>query len=92
MRSTIRTFPIITATLLAISGSAYAQLVGHGGMVKGVAVSADGARVASAGFDYSVMLWDFKAVAAVAALHGHEAAVNAVAFTPDGYLVTSASW
>ena len=47
--------------LLATIGTTQAQLVGHGGMVKGVAVSGDGTRVASAGFDYSVMLWDLKA-------------------------------
>ena len=75
--------------LLAAIGTGQAQLVGHGGMVKGVAVSGDGARVASAGFDYSVMLWDLKAVAAVSLMHGHEAAVNAVAFTPDGLRVVS---
>ena len=66
-----------------------AQLVGHGGMVKGVAVSSDWTRVASAGFDYSVMLWDLQAAAAVSLMHGHEAAVNAVAFTPDGLRVVS---
>ena len=88
-RLIIRRFPIIAVALLATLGTAQAQLVGHGGMVKGVAVSGDGARVASAGFDYSVMLWDLKAAAAVSLMHGHEAAVNAVAFTPDGLRVVS---
>src|SRR5688572_14454419 len=80
---------ILAGVLLAAIVPARAQLVGHGGMVKGVAVSGDGVLVASAGFDYSVMLWDLKAAAAVSPMYGHEAAVNAVAFTPDGMRVVS---
>ena len=34
------------------------RLAGHGGPVKGIAVSPDGGRVATASFDYSVILRD----------------------------------
>src|SRR3546814_11074985 len=61
-----------------------ADLRGHGGVVKGVAVSPDGRRVLSASFDYSLILWDLRAQADLAHLVGHEGSVNAVAFLPDG--------
>ena len=35
-----------------------AAMIGHGGDVKGVAVSPDGRRALSASFDYSLILWD----------------------------------
>src|SRR3546814_2290748 len=63
---------------------AAADLRGHGGFVKGVAVSPDGRRVLSASFDYSLILWDLGAQADLAHLVEHEGSVNAVAFLPDG--------
>ncbi len=67
-----------------------AQLTGHGGPVKGVAFSSDGERVATASFDYSVILRSWPRGAELAVLHGHEAAVNAVTFTPAGDRVLTA--
>ncbi|MGH6896125.1 MAG: c-type cytochrome [Geminicoccaceae bacterium] len=54
----------------------------HGGPVKGVAVAADGEHALTAGFDYSIILWDLPQEAAIAHLYGHDAAVNAVVFVP----------
>jgi cytochrome c len=54
----------------------------HGGPVNGVAVSADGRRALTAGFDYSVILWDLQGQRSLAHLYGHDAAVNDVAFLP----------
>ena len=65
------------------SGGGYASLEGHGGPVKGVAVSPDGTRALTASFDYSVGLWDLRSNTLVRWLEGHEAAVNAVAFLPS---------
>ena len=40
------------------AGDGFARLEGHGGPIKGVAVSADGGQALTASFDYSVALWD----------------------------------
>jgi cytochrome c len=72
------------------SGGGYASLEGHGGPVKGVAVSPDGTHALTASFDYSVGLWDLRSNTLVRWLEGHEAAVNAVAFLPDGRHAISA--
>lgn len=63
-------------------GAGYQRLEGHGGPIKGVAVSSDGARMLTASFDYSVGLWESANGQLVRWLEGHEAAVNAVAFLP----------
>ena len=59
-----------------------AALNGHGGAVTGIALSPDGARVLSASFDYSLILWDLAGARRLATLRGHEAAVTAVAMFP----------
>ena len=63
------------------AGEGYGLLKGHGGPVKGVAISEDGQRVLTASFDYSVGLWDASGTR-LRWLDGHEAAANAVAFLP----------
>jgi cytochrome c len=68
----------------------YARLEGHGGPVKGVAISPDGERALTASFDYSVGLWDLRSNTLLRWLEGHEAAANAVAFLPDGRHAVSA--
>lgn len=68
-----------------------ADLSGHGGPVNGLAISADGKAVLTAGFDYSVILWDLENESERQRLDGHDAAVNAVAFLPDGRQALSAS-
>jgi cytochrome c len=68
----------------------YARLEGHGGPVKGVAVSGDGKYALTASFDNSVGLWDLRTNRLVRWLEGHEAASNAVAFLPDGEHAISA--
>ena len=74
----------------AESGGGYASLEGHGGPVKGVAISADGRYALTASFDYSIGLWDLRSNTLVRWLEGHEAAANAVAFLPDGRHAISA--
>ncbi|MDT8344114.1 MAG: c-type cytochrome [Thermohalobaculum sp.] len=74
-------------TLASVSGAAadgYLRLAGHGGPVKGVAISPDGSRMLTASFDTSVGLWDAQSGQLVRWLEGHEAAANAAAFLPDG--------
>ena len=68
-----------------------AALKGHGGAVTGIAVTPDGARALSAGFDYTLMLWDLAAAGQPRRLEGHEAAAAAVAIFPDGRHAVSGS-
>jgi cytochrome c len=74
----------LTAQTASLCAQAIAQsaLDEHGGPVKGVAVATDGKHGLTAGFDYSIILWDLPKEAAIAHLYGHDAAVNAVAFLP----------
>ncbi len=71
------------AGLLAVSPAA-AELLGHGGAVRGVDVSPDGRRVVTASFDYTVILWDLERQTKLKSLDALEGAVNAVAILPDG--------
>ncbi len=74
----------------AVAASLPDQLTGHGGPVKGIAMAPDGGMVATASFDYSVILRAWPSGAEKAILYGHEAAANAVDFTPDGSRVITA--
>jgi cytochrome c len=75
--------------LLAFSVSAaQAQLRGHGGPVRAVAVSPDGKRAISGSFDTSAIRWALERNAAEQVLRFHESAVNAVAILKDGRLAT----
>ncbi|MEL6769121.1 MAG: cytochrome C, partial [Pseudomonadota bacterium] len=62
----------------------YARLEGHGGPVKGLAVSPDGRLALSASFDTSLGLWSLPAGEHLRWLEGHEAGANAVRFLGDG--------
>jgi cytochrome c len=75
--------------LLFAASPALAELRGHGGPVRAVAVSPDGATVLSGSFDQSAILWSPERAAALAVLRAHEGAVNAVTFLPDGRFATA---
>ena len=60
-------------------GMAYAQLRGHGGPVRALAISRDGTEAVSGSFDTSVIRWSLRKNAAEQVLRFHEGAVNAVA-------------
>ena len=79
------------AILMVLGGavSADAQLQGHGGPVRALAVSADGAIALSGGFDTSAIRWSLARNAADQVLRFHDGAVNAVAILDDGRLVTA---
>lgn len=78
----------LVACQAAQAGEGFARLEGHGGPIKGVAVSADGGQALTASFDYSVALWDI-AGGEPRFLYGHDAAANAVAFLPGQRAVSA---
>ena len=78
---------LLNALLIPI-GAPRADLLGHGGIVRAVAVSPDGRRVVTGSFDYSARLWDFGEQTETAALEGHAGPVNAVAFVDSARVVS----
>jgi cytochrome c len=68
--------------------SAQAQLRGHGGPVRALAISFDGTQAVSGSFDTSVIRWSLTRDAAEQVLRFHDGAVNAVAYLKDGRIVT----
>ena len=80
---------MILAGVGAFAGAAQAQLRGHGGPVRALAISADGTQAISGSFDTSAIRWSLPRNAAEQVLRFHEGAVNAVAFLKDGRIATS---
>lgn len=75
---------LVSLALALAPASAHAQLRGHGGPVRAVAVSPDGQSAISGGFDSSAIRWSLTRNAADQVLRFHESAVNAVAIIgPD---------
>jgi cytochrome c len=72
-----------------ISGAAQAQLRGHGGPVRALAISADGNEAISGSFDSAVIRWSLAANAAQEVLRFHAGAVNAVALLKDGRIAST---
>jgi cytochrome c len=86
------TFIIAVLTLapaLALTATAQAQLRGHGGPVRALAISSDGKLAVSGSFDTSAIRWSLERNAAIEVLRFHEGAVNAVAYLPDGRVATA---
>ncbi|MDO9057494.1 MAG: c-type cytochrome, partial [Bradyrhizobium sp.] len=68
-----------------------AVLEGHEAPIAALAVSPDGATLASASWDRTVRLWPL-AGGSARALEGHTQNVNGVAFSPDGRTLVSVSY
>jgi cytochrome c len=79
----------IVLCLGAFLAPAGAQMRGHGGPVRAVGISADGATAISGSFDTSAIRWSLTRNAAEQVLRFHEGAVNAVAMLNDGRVVTA---
>jgi cytochrome c len=86
MASPISLFMLLAALL---PGAAQAQLRGHGGPVRALAISADGREAISGSFDSAVIRWSLSANAAQQVLRFHDGAVNAVAFLKDGRIAST---
>ncbi len=70
-------------------GAAQAQLRGHGGPVRALAISPDGTRAVSGSFDTSAIRWSLTRNAAMQVMRFHDNAVNAVAYLKDGRIATA---
>ena len=70
-------------------GPAEAQLRGHGGPIRAIAVSSDGTTALSGSFDTSAIRWSLSHNTAEQVLRFHQGAVNAVAMLADGRAVTA---
>src|SRR5215470_19720102 len=83
---------VLTAVLLfgtSVDASpAGAQLIGHGGPVRALAVSEDGATALSGSFDASAIRWSLDRGIAEQVMRLHDNAVSAVAILRDGRAVT----
>lgn len=80
---------VVVAAVAVTPARPRADLIGHGGTVRDVAVSPDGARVLTGGFDYAARLWDFTSQRELSVLSGHTAPVDAVAFLARNRGVTA---
>jgi cytochrome c len=79
----------ILALLLVAPATALAQLRGHGGPVRALAISSDGTQAVSGSFDTSAIRWSLPKNAAEQVLRFHDGAVNAAVFLRDGRIATS---
>ena len=75
---------LLSFAALLFAAPVAADFLGHGGPVRTLALSPDGTRVLSGGFDYTARLWEFGTQTELAVLQGHDAPVNIVAFLSDG--------
>jgi cytochrome c len=84
-----RSVVALLATILTLGSPAEGQeLRGHGGPVRALAVTADGAIALSGSFDTSAILWGIEAGMALSVLRFHDGPVNAVAVLPEGRFAT----
>jgi cytochrome c len=77
---------VFVVLLLAVP--AQAQLRGHGGPVRALAIAADGTTAVSGSFDTSAIRWSLTRNTALQVLRFHDSAVNAIALVPHGRIVT----
>jgi cytochrome c len=68
---------------------AFAQLRGHGGPVRALAISSDGQTAVTGSFDSTAIRWSLTRNAAEQVLRFHTDAVNAVALLRDGRAATA---
>lgn len=85
----IKRFCAVVLLLPFAFGAAQAQLRGHGGPVRALAVSPDGSEAVSGSFDTSAIRWSLKRNSAEQVMRFHDDAVNAVAWLKDGRIATA---
>jgi cytochrome c len=76
-------------SLAALQTVAAAQLRGHGGPVRALAISPDGKTAVSGSFDTSAIRWSLTRNVAEQVMRFHDGGVNAVAYLSDGRVSTA---
>ena len=84
----IKRLALALLVLPLAAGAAQAQLRGHGGPVRALAISPDGTRAVSGSFDTSAIRWSLKRNVAMQVMRFHDNAVNAVVYLKDGRIAT----
>lgn len=81
----------VAAALWAIlaASSVHADMVGHGGPIRALAISPDGDSLLSGSFDTAAIRWSLKTDTAEQVLRYHADGVNAVVFLKDGRMITA---
>jgi cytochrome c len=86
----MRRLAIAACIVLLLSPlGALAQLRGHGGPVRALAISPDGATAISGSFDQTAIVWSLARQAAEQVLRFHDGAVNAAVMLGDGRAATA---
>ncbi len=89
MSSKVRRHCVAALLLPLAFTAAHAQLRGHGGPVRALAISPDGTHAVSGSFDTAAIRWSLTRNVAEQVMRFHDAAVNAVAFLKDGRVATA---
>ena len=87
--SVLSTCAVALALVVPGASSALAQLRGHGGPVRTLAISPDGQNAISGSFDSTAIRWSLARNAAEQVLRFHADAVNAVVLLKDGRAATA---
>jgi cytochrome c len=82
MRAAARCCACLGALIVGLVAANASELRGHGGPVRAIAVTPDGATAITGSFDTSAILWSLETGAARSVLRFHAGQVNAVAVLP----------
>src|SRR5262245_39360961 len=91
MRTPCCLFAILLFATTTLAQKEKLSLKGHTGQVPSVAWSPpDGKRLATAGDDVAIHVWDVATGQQLLTLRGHTGTVESIAFSPDGKRLVSA--
>lgn len=72
------------------TGKLVREMVGHRDVLYAAVFSPDESKVATAGYDREIILWDAESGEPIRSFQGHNGAIFDLAFSPDGQVLVSA--